>query len=109
MREVRCSDPFLVRRILSCFRTSEGKITISFFRLGATFTLTYFTILEVLLAEGALEDTRENISNGKKTQYLQLIARFFRREKSDVLQGEYCYYEICYCEYCCYENYEIIT
>lgn len=38
MREVRRSDPFLAKRILSCFRTSEGKITISFFRFCATIT-----------------------------------------------------------------------
>lgn len=31
MREVRCSDPFFARRTLSCFCTSEGKVTVLFF------------------------------------------------------------------------------
>lgn len=66
MREVRYFDPFLARRILSCFPTNEGNVTISFFHLSTT-----FRNAKMSYSYRRCVKEFKKISSMKKTQYLQ--------------------------------------
>lgn len=87
MREVRRFDPFLAKSILSCFRTSEGKITISFFRFRATITR-FSKCGNILLVRGRRVKEFEKIFPKKEVNIcarMQLAERFSRWEKSGAL------------------------